>query len=112
MEKGTVVFIAILFLVIGLVISNWYIKANNVCYNLPKHGSTDQWGPFYWEAFHDLSARIPCQECREKGSEFICFMHDSVNLKLKKPLKNEQNFEKWLTIFSEMKKKRDEAISK
>ena len=110
MKTSTVVFIAFIFLVIGILASAWYIKSKNVCYNLPKHGSTDEWGPKYWWALHDIFRRVPCSLCRNEGEELGRFIHDYVNEKTEKPIFFPDNYTKWLNKFTEIKKKRDGEI--
>lgn len=109
MKNGQVIFIAVLFLVIGILISAWYIKTKNVCYDLPEHGSTDQWGPKYWAALHDIFRRVPCSLCRQEGEELGRFIHDYVNEKTGKPLFFPDNYSAWLNKFSEIKVKKDLA---
>lgn len=110
MKTSQIIFIAVVFLMIGILISAFYIKSKNVCYDLPNHGSTDQWGPLYWKSLHSTVERIPCSLCRGEAIEMISFIHDATNLKLEKKLYNEENFSKWLNKFSEIKNKRDQQI--
>lgn len=109
MKTSNVILIAVLFLIIGIIISAWYIKSNNVCYDLPEHGSTSEWGPKYWAALSNIAHRVPCSLCRGEAEEMISFLHDRVNLKLDKKLYDEQNFDKWLNIFYDIKSKRDQT---
>lgn len=104
MKTSDVVLIAIFFLIIGILISDLYIKSTRVCYNLPKHGSTDEWGPLYWKSLHSIVGKIPCSLCRDEASEMMQFIHDKINLKLGKKLYNEDNFYKWVDKISELKK--------
>lgn len=107
MKTGQVILIAILFLLIGIALSNWYNKSKNVCYNLPTEGSPEDWGRYYWEAIHNIADRIPCSSCREEGSELFSFIHDFINEKTKKPLFDPENYQKWLNKFCEIKEKRN-----
>lgn len=111
MKTSNVVLIAVLFLIIGILVSAWYIKSKNVCYDLPEHGSTTEWGPKYWASLHSTVGKIPCSLCRGEAVEMVKFIHDRVNLKLEKKLYDEKNFDKWLNIFSEIKKKREEVAA-
>lgn len=63
---------------------------------LPNSASPAVFGPKYWEAFHTLADRIPCGECRDKGSAFVRFFHDLVNRKLGKPIYDQANFDFWM----------------
>lgn len=102
---GGIVFMSIIFLVIGILLTAWYFKTQRVCYDLPKHGSPDYWGPKYWKALHSTVEKIPCSLCREEAIEMISFIHDRVNLKLEKKLNDEKNFSKWLDKIAEIKSK-------
>lgn len=103
MKTGQTIFIAVLFLVIGIVAANWFVKRNRVCYDLPEHGNRDEWGPKYWAALHNIFSRVPCSLCREEGVELGRFIHDYVNEKTGKPLFFPDNYFKWLNKFSEIK---------
>lgn len=107
MKPASVILIAILFLAIGILISNWYIRTKYTCYDLPKHGSPDIWGKRYWFALADVAHRVPCSLCRPEAESLISFIHDATNFKLSKPIYNENNFSMWLNKFSEIKAKRD-----
>lgn len=109
MKTGNVVLIAVLFLIIGILVASWIIKYNNVCYDLPEHGSTSEWGPKYWKAIHDIANRIPCSLCREDGKSLFVFAHDLVNIKTEKPIRDEKNFSDWLNKISDIKVQRDRA---
>lgn len=107
MKNSTVIFIAALFLIIGIISASWYIKSKNVCYNLPKHGSPDDWGSKYWFALHDIAHRVPCSICRNEGEELISFVHDYVNEKTGKQIFDLNNYTKWLNKISELKIKNE-----
>lgn len=61
-------------------------------YRLPTDVDPSVFGPKYWAAFHDLTSKIPCGTCREFAERFMTFFHDTVNLKLGKPLYDPANF--------------------
>lgn len=107
MKTSNVVLIAVLFLVIGILISIWYVKATGVYYKLPKEGSTAVWGPYYWKALSTTVEKIPCGLCRGEAIEMISAMHDVVNFKLEKKLYSEENLRKWLDKYAEIKTKLD-----
>lgn len=71
---------------------------------LPRSIETTVFGPKYWEAFHRLTARIPCSECRNKAVPFMIFFHDLVNRGTKKPIFDKENFNKHLEGISKMEK--------
>lgn len=102
------IFIAVLFLVIGALLVLGFLKfSNRVCYQLPKNMDADVFGKFYWNALHDTVERIPCSICQTEAVSFMSFFHDVVNNKLGKKLYDENNFNKWLERLSELKNKRD-----
>lgn len=101
------IFIAVLFLVIGIIAANWFIKRNSVCYYLPTEGGTDIWGPYYWKSLSSTVARIPCGLCRGEAIEMVSAMHDVVNFKLEKKLHDEANLRKWIDKYAEIKTKLD-----
>lgn len=63
-----------------------------ISYKLPTDTAPIVFGPKYWAAFHDLTSRVPCGTCREFAEKFMVFFHDTVNLKLSKPLFDPVNF--------------------
>lgn len=105
MKTGQVIFISILFLVIGILISVFYIKATGVYYKLPKHGTPDEWGKYYWNALSTTAEKIPCGLCRGEAIEMISALHDTINFKLKKDLYDEDNLKKWLDKYVELRNK-------
>ena len=107
MKTGQIILIAVVFLVIGMLASSWYIKTRNVCYNLPTEGGPAQWGRHYWFAIHDIADRIPCSICRDEAREIFSAVHDYVNEKTSKSIYDEANYVKWLNKFCEIKSKRD-----
>lgn len=112
MKTGDAIILAAVFLIVGMLAANWYIKSKGACYDLPEDGPTTYWGPKYWAAIHSIAARIPCSLCRDEGAELFSFAHDYVNSKTDKPLFAPDNYNKWLDKFAEIKKKRDESDAK
>ena len=105
MKTGQIILIAVVFLVIGIIASNWYIKTKYVCYYLPTEGGgPNYWGKFYWKSLHETVQRIPCSLCQPEAVSLMEFLHDKINLKLSKPLHNEENFYAWVDKISELKK--------
>lgn len=103
MKTGNVVLLSVLFLIIGVIAGSWIIKNKYTCYYLPKHGSPDSWGKYYWGALHSTIEKIPCSICRNEASEMMKAMHDTVNLRLEKPLYDKDNLKKWLDKYSEIR---------
>lgn len=98
----------IAFLVLGVAITLFlmdkYIQnpkgePEEVCFNLPRNSDPMVFGPKYWEAFHALSHRIPCGLCRGFAERFMVFFHDTVNLKLGKPLYDKENFDYFTKLY-------------
>lgn len=73
------------------------ISKNRVCYDLPNSKDTKIFGPVFWDAFHDLASRIPCDGCREESESFVKFWHDLKNYDLGKDIQYKDNFDKWLS---------------
>lgn len=92
-----------IFLVIVLLVyylnNEGYLSrgTKKVTYNLPVSKDPDTFGPYYWNVLHSTVADIPCGACRGEAVSFMKFFHDRVNLKLKKPLYDEENFRFWIT---------------
>lgn len=63
-----------------------------VVFELPTSPDPSTFGPRYWEAFHTLSAKIPCTGCRAFAEKFVSYWHDLTNTKLKKPLYDAANY--------------------
>lgn len=93
----------IVIIILALVVAYfiWYTSTRK-CFDLPTTGTPARWGGKYWTALHEIGDRIPCQECREKGSSFLVFMHDIVNRKLSKPMKSPENFSWWVNYIKNM----------
>lgn len=104
MKTNNVILIAVLFLIIGIIISAWYIKSKNVCYDLPEHGGMEVWGKKYWFALHDIVDRIPCGICQTEATGFMKFFHDFVNNKKSVELYDSENFYNWVNRISALKK--------
>lgn len=71
---------------------------------LPRDHNPMVFGPKYWEAYHRLTERIPCPDCRIKAVPFIKFFHDVVNQELKKPIFDPDNFNKHIDLISKLQK--------
>lgn len=69
---------------------------DKVCYDLPTDKNPSVFGPVYWNAFHDLASRIPCDGCKEHAESFITYWHDLVNIHTGKPIYDQVNFDTWV----------------
>lgn len=90
--------IVILVLVVALIafyIGRKWKFSDEVTFYLPTNKPLDVWGPEYWRAYHEISNRIPCEECRRDAVPLMVFMHDIVNAKKGKKLYDPQNFKMW-----------------
>lgn len=76
-----------------------------ITFNLPSDSDPNIFGKEFWSAFHKLAAEIPCESCRGEAEKFVIFWHDSVNLKLGKPLYDEKNFNEVFEKINTLKNK-------
>jgi hypothetical protein len=67
-----------------------------VTFKLPNSIDADVFGPEYWKAYHKLTDMIPCSICRKDAVPMMRFVHDIVNKKLKKPIYDKENYDKWI----------------
>lgn len=79
-----------------------------VTFKLPNSIDAEIFGPEYWRAFHTLSEMIPCSICRNDAVPMFRFVHDVVNKKLKKPLFDKENYDKWVERVCEKEEVKDE----
>lgn len=90
------------------------ISKTKVCYDLPNSKDTAIFGPAFWDAFHDLASRIPCEGCKAESESFVKFWHDLKNYDLNKPLEDRSNFNLWLdkieTVKGERKRNTDRYL--
>jgi hypothetical protein len=56
------------------------------------------WGPKAWRALNEVCDAIPCPSCRKHCKDMIMFEHDLVNIKLEKPMYNEEHFDKYMQL--------------
>lgn len=75
-----------------------------VTYNLPDDKTPSVFGPKFWEAFHDLASKIPCDSCREESEKFVTFWHDLKNYDLGKEISDKENFKYWLIKIESIRK--------
>lgn len=83
-----------------------YTRRNNDVITLALPNDRDPsptiFGPKYWEAYHKLTERIPCQGCRSKAVPFMKFFHDVVNYQKGKPIFYKENFNKHLDLIAKI----------
>lgn len=73
-----------------------------MCLRLPNSSNPEVFGRPYWAAFHKLAADVPCDKCRHFAEKFMIFFHDTVNMKLGKPIYNQQNFNTFTQLFADI----------
>lgn len=75
-----------------------------VTLKLPNASDPRIFGPKYWEAFHRLTDRIPCPDCRSKAVPFMVFFHDLVNKGTGKQIFDKENFNRHIENISKLEK--------
>ena len=60
------------------------------------------WGPKAWNALNEVCDAIPCPSCRKHCKDMIKFEHDLVNIKLEKPIYDEEHFDKYLALIHDV----------
>lgn len=101
MKGGTVPILILLIIALILVIS--YLNTTRVeVFALPRSSNPSVFGRHYWSAFHKLANDVPCAKCKGFAEKFMVFFHDTVNLKLGKPIFNQPNFDYFTQLFSDI----------
>ena len=100
--------IHIILIIIGVILLLLFIDNNNknarktqtLAFTLPTSPDPTVFGPYYWNAYHTLAKNVPCPACRGFAEKFTVFFHDTVNMKLNKPLYDPQNFKYFTNLFA------------
>lgn len=102
MKTTNIVLIIVALTIIGLIVYDSYQRnkpTKRLVFSLPKSKSPQQFGTQYWKAFHKLANEVPCIFCRTFAEKFIVFFHDTVNMKLGKPIQDKQNFDYFVNLY-------------
>lgn len=102
--NGLIILGAIVLIVIIIIAINHQRKktTETLCFDLPASFDPSIFGSKYWNAFHSLASKIPCGMCRGFAEKFIVFFHDTVNMKLGKPLYDKENFDYFTSLFAKI----------